>query len=109
MPFAKFRARAGDQGCHWLCQCLRGIRVVVSPKNTGRASATRAERRFETKPSWTAPLLVNCPVFSGINQISSPPGFYAGGEALERSKSEKEEPPVNAQGHDHHGANKLPE
>jgi hypothetical protein len=34
---------AGDQGCHWLCQCLRGIRVAVEPKNTGRASATRVD------------------------------------------------------------------
>jgi hypothetical protein len=31
----------GDQGCHWLCQCLRGVRVAGEPENTGRASATR--------------------------------------------------------------------
>ena len=44
--------------------------------NVDGATASISEDEFVMHfPSWTAPLFADCPVFSGVNQISSPPGF----------------------------------
>jgi 2-isopropylmalate synthase len=45
---AKSDREVGDQGCHWLCQCPRRLRVAGEPENTGRASATLTDRASAT-------------------------------------------------------------